>query len=188
MTPLVAASLTLPVSERDRIPGPMTAPVTLVEYGDYECPYCSQAHVVVQALTQLLGNLLCFVYRQFPLTNMHPHAQHAAEAAEAAGAQGKFWEMHACLFAHQPTLSDIHLVGYATALGLDVARFCHEMAQHRHAARVHQDFLSGVQSGVNGAPTFFINGVRYDGAFDLAALSAAIKDVAEKQRRWEAYC
>jgi protein-disulfide isomerase len=160
----------------------MSAPVTLMEYGDYECPYCSQAHVVVQALTQLLGNLLCFVFRHFPLTNMHPHAEHAAEAAETAGAQGKFWEMHACLFEHQQALDDVHLMAYATALDLDVFRFNREMTQHRYADRVREDFLSGVQSGVPGTPTFFINGVRYEGAVDLASLLATIKNIAEAQR------
>lgn len=183
MTPLVAVSLTTPVNERDHIQGPMTAPVTLVEYGDYECPYCGQAHIVMQALTQLLGKRLCFVFRHFPLTNMHPHAEHAAEAAETAGAQGKFWEMHECLFEHQQALDDVHLMAYATALDLDVFRFNREMTQHLYAARVREDCLSGVQSGVPGTPTFFLNGVRYNGPIDLKALLAAIEDVAEAQRR-----
>jgi protein-disulfide isomerase len=183
MTPQAAATLILPVSERDHIQGPITAPVTLVEYGDYECPYCSQAHVVVQALKQMLGNLLCVVFRHFPLTHVHPHAEHAAEAAEAAGAQGMFWEMHACLFEHQQALDDIHLLAYAAEFGLDVSRFSREMAQHRYAVRVREDFLSGVQSGVKGTPTFFINGVHYDGAFDLNSLLVAIEDTAEEQRQ-----
>ena len=183
MTPLVAAALTLPVSARDHIQGLMTASVTLVEYGDYECPYCSQAHVVVQALKQMLGNLLCVVFRHFPLTHVHPHAEHAAEAAEAAGAQGMFWEMHACLFGHQQALDDIHMLAYAAELNLDVSRYSREMTQHRYAARVREDFLSGVRSGVNGTPTFFINGVRYNGSFDLNSLLAAIEDAAVEQRR-----
>jgi protein-disulfide isomerase len=177
-----AAMLILPVSERDHIRGPLTAPVTLVEYGDYECPYCSQTHFVVQALEQLLGNLLGFVFRNFPLTSVHPHAEHAAAAAEAAGAQGKFWEMHDCLFEHQQALDDIHLLAFAAELGLDVARFSHEMTQHRYATRVREDFLSGVRSGVNGTPTFFINGVRYAGSYDLDSLLAAIRDAATEQR------
>jgi protein-disulfide isomerase len=181
--PQAVATLILPVSERDHIQGPITAPVTLVEYGDYECPYCSQAHVVVQALEQMLGNLLCFVFRNFPLTQVHPHAEHAAEAAEAAGAQGMFWEMHDCLFRHQQALDDIHLLAYAAELGLDVPRFSREMTQHYYAARVREDFLSGVQSGVNGTPTFFINGVRHNGSFDLNSLLAAIEDAAVQQRQ-----
>jgi len=117
-----------------------------------------------------------FAFRHFPLTNVHPHAEHAAEAAEAAGAQGQFWEMHDVLFEHQDALDDRHLVGYARALGLDVARFEDEMATHIHAPRVREDFQSGVLSGVNGTPTFFINGVRHDGGSDLETLLAALQE------------
>jgi protein-disulfide isomerase len=183
MTPNAVATLILPVSERDHIQGLPTAPVTLVEYGDYECPYCSQAHVVVQALQRGLGNLLCFVFRNFPLTTVHPHAEHAAEAAEATGAQGQFWEMHHCLFTHQQALDDVHLLAYAAQLGLDVPRFGREMAHHRYAARVREDFMSGVRSGVNGTPTFFINGMCYNGSLDLDTLLAAIADAAEEHGR-----
>jgi protein-disulfide isomerase len=172
--PSAVARLTVPVSERDHILGPVMAPVTLVEYGDYECAYCGQAHPVVKQLQRLLGRQLCFVFRHFPLTTVHPHAQHAAEAAEAAGAQGKFWAMHDVLFAHQQALDDDNLVQYAAALGLDLSRFISELARHIHAARVREDFLSGARSGVNGTPTFFINGVRHDDAFDLETLLEAI--------------
>jgi protein-disulfide isomerase len=172
--PSAAARLTVPVSERDHILGPVMAPVTLVEYGDYECAYCGQAHPVVKHLQRLLDRQLCFVFRHFPLTTVHPHAQHAAEAAEAAGAQGKFWAMHDILFAHQQALGDDNLVQYAAAIGLDLSRFISELARHIHAARVREDFLSGARSGVNGTPTFFINGVRHDDAFDLETLSGAI--------------
>jgi protein-disulfide isomerase len=116
-----------------------------------------------------------FAYRHFPLTQVHPHAEHAAEAAEAAGAQGKFWEMHDTLYEHQRALHDAHLRQYAEWLGLDLGRFDEEMGRHVHAGRVREDFLSGVRSGVNGTPTFFINGVRHDGSYDLATLLAAIE-------------
>src|SRR5919199_5615233 len=114
------SQLPLPVAERDHIQGPSTAPVTLVEYGDYECPYCGAAHPIVKEVQRRLGDRLRFVFRHFPLTNVHPHAQHAAEAAEAAGAQGKFWAMHDTLFEHQRALDDAHLEEHAAALGLDV--------------------------------------------------------------------
>src|SRR2546423_12240032 len=117
------ARLTLPVSQRDHQQGPETAPVTLVEYGDYECPYCGEAHPIVKELQRRLGDRLRFVFRNFPLTNAHPHAEHAAETAEAAGAQGKFWEMHDYLYEHQRALDDEHLETYAGTLGLDVERF-----------------------------------------------------------------
>jgi protein-disulfide isomerase len=172
-----APRLTMPVSARDHILGPTTAPVTLVEYGDYECPYCGQAHHVMKQLRQLLGHQLCYVFRHFPLTTVHPHAQHAAEAAEAAGAQGKFWEMHFTLFEHQHALDPDDLVRYAAALGLDLSQFTSELARHVYAPRVREDFMSGVRSGVNGTPSFFINGVRHDGSFDFDALLYAIEQV-----------
>jgi protein-disulfide isomerase len=180
-----APRLTMPVSTRDHILGPTTAPVTLVEYGDYECPYCGQAHHVIKQLQRLLGRQLRFVFRHFPLTMAHPHAQHAAEAAEAAGGQGKFWEMHYVLFEHQHALDDGALVQYAAGLGLDLHRFTGELASHIHAARVREDFMSGVRSGVNGTPTFFINGMRHDGMFDfdtlLSAIEYAIREVTGRR-------
>ena len=170
------------VSERDHIWGSLSAPITLVEYGDYECPHCRQAYFVVQELKRQLGDdVLCYVFRNFPLTTVHPHAQHAAEAAEAAGAQGKFWEMHGMLFENQPALSDSDRLMYAAELGLDVPRFSRELAEHRYAARVREDFLSGVQSGVNGTPSFFINEVRHDGSYDLPSLLSAIESAAESK-------
>ena len=170
------AWLTLPVSQRDHRQGSETAPVTLVEYGDYECPYCGKAHPIVKEIQRRLGDQLCFVFRHFPLTQVHPYAQHAAEAAEAAGAQGEFWQMHDTLFEHQEALDDVHLLQYAVALQLDTDRFVLEMTTHMYANRVREDFLSGVRSGVNGTPTFFINGVRHDASFDLGTLLAAIED------------
>lgn len=168
-----------PEGERDHIRGPKNAPVTLVEYGDYECPHCGRAHFIVKELQQLTGDLMRFVYRHFPLTSVHPHAEQAAEAAEAAGAQGKFWEMHNHLFEHQQALDRKHLIEYAANLGLDVPRFSHELAEHAHVAKIREDLFSGIQSGVNGTPTFFINGVRHDGSYDLRSLLAAIQNAAE---------
>ncbi len=169
------ASLTLPVGQRDHRWGPETAPVTLVEYGDYECPYCGKAYPIVKEIQRRLGERLCFVFRNFPLTQVHPHAEHAAEAAEAAAGQEKFWEMHDYLFEHQRALDDAHLVQYADALNLDQETFGREMTEHVHTNRVREDFLSGVRSGVNGTPTFFINGVRHDDSYDLETLLAAIE-------------
>ena len=163
--------LALPVSRsRDHIQGPDTAPATLVEYGDYECPYCGQAYIIIKQIQQLLGKNLRFVFRNFPLTQVHLHAQDAAEAAESAGAQNKFWEMHDYLYEHQQALDDENLVQYATRLGLDLPKFVQDIISHVHAARIREDFLSGVRSGVNGTPTFFINGTRYNNSWDLETL------------------
>ncbi len=170
------ARLALPVGDRDHVQGPAEAPVTLVEYGDYECPYCRAAVPIVQELQQLLGDHLRFVFRHFPLTREHPHAQHAAEVAEAAGAQGKFFEMHASLFEHQETLEDEHLRQLATDLGLDIARFGRELDAHAHAERVREDFESGVRSGARGTPTFFLDDDRYDGLIGVRQLLAAVRE------------
>ena len=174
-----AAELTLPVTHgRDHIQGPATAPVTLVEYGDYECPYCGAAYPIVKQVQERMGDRLRFVFRNFPITTSHPHAEQAAEAAEAADAQGRFWEMHDHLYEHQRHLEDGDLRGYATELGLDVDRFSDELAQHVHAERVREDFMSGVRSGVNGTPTFYINGVRHDDSYELEVLLAALERAA----------
>ena len=173
------AVLALPVSPgRDHIRGPVDAPVTLVEYGDYECPYCGAAHGIVNAIQTRLGEQLCFVYRHFPLTTMHPHSQLAAEAAEAAGTQGEFWAMHDALFENQQRLEAPYLLAYAEALGLDTGRFGAELAEHVHAPKVREDFMSGVRSGVNGTPAFYINSVRHDGSRDAGALMAALQRAA----------
>ena len=170
-----AAFLAAPVGERDHMQGTPTAPLTLLEYGDYECPYCGAAYPIVKQVQSRMGEQLRFVFRHFPLAHIHPHAQHAAEAAESAGAQEKFWEMHDTLFEHQTALDDGHLVAYATSLGLDIPRFELDMTTRAYAERVRQDFLSGVRSGVNGTPTFFINGRRHDGSRDLESLLAALQ-------------
>lgn len=179
------ARLTVPVSSRDHMQGPTTAPVTLVEYGDFECPYCGKAHPIVKALQRAVGNEMRFVYRHFPLSSVHPHAERAAQAAEAAGAQGKFWEMHDTLFEHQGTLADADLNRFAGRLGLDMERWSREMGARLYAPRVREDFLSGVRSGVNGTPTFFINGVRHDGSYDIQTLQLAIQAAAAAALRGE---
>ena len=168
-----------PVSERDHRLGPDDAPVTLVEYGDFECPHCGRAYYVVKEVRSMLGDRLRFVFRHFPITTSHPHAQSAAEAAEAAGAQGKFWEMHDTLFEHQNALDEASLIAYAEMIGLDIRRFVADMRTHKYAERVREDFLSGILSGVNGTPTFFINGVRYDNSWDTRTLAAALVQAME---------
>jgi protein-disulfide isomerase len=169
------AILTPPITEDDHVLGPATASVTLVEYGDYECPYCGMAHPIVKEVIRRLRDDVRFAFRHFPLTQIHPHAERAAEAAEAAGVQGRFWEMHDTLYEHQDALGDVHLVGYAAMLGLDGDRFAAELANGTHAGRVREDFRSGIRSGVNGTPTFFINGRRHDEPWDLATLLSAVE-------------
>jgi protein-disulfide isomerase len=169
------AKLSLPVSERDHSQGNLTAPLTLVEYGDYECPYCGAAYPVVKQVQHRLENRLRFVFRNFPLTQVHPHAQSAAEAAEAAGAQGAFWEMHDTLYENQDALDDLGLVQYAATIGLDVSKFELDLTAHTYTGRVREDFQSGVHSGVNGTPTFFINGRRHDGSYDFGSLLTALE-------------
>jgi protein-disulfide isomerase len=160
---MTSNELVVPVGERDHINGAFDAPVILVEYGDFECPHCGRAYPIVKAVQRALGGDLALVYRHFPLAEAHPHARLAAEAAEAAGAQGKFWAMHDMLFEHQDALEPEELVAYADALDLDRARFVRDLEAGVYTRRVRDDFRSGVRSGVNGTPTFFINGARYDG-------------------------
>ena len=175
MTAEVPARLVPPVGEGDHQKGPEGAPVILVEYGDYECPYCGRADPIIQELQERLDREIRYVFRHFPITTTHTHAQKASEAAEAAAAQGKFWEMHHCLFANQEALDEADLLRYAERIGLDTVRFQRELDEGIYAERVHQDFLSGVRSGANATPTFFIDGVRYDGAWDLESLMEAIE-------------
>ncbi len=167
--------LILPVGARDHIQGANQASVTLVEYGDYECPHCGAAYPTVRALQRELGTKLRFVYRNFPIRELHPHAQAAAEAAEAAGAQGKFWEMHDALFDDQQKLGWNTLLQRAMDLRLDLARWERDMRGRFFSERVQEDFLSGLRSGVNGTPTFFINDCRYDGRFDAEPLLLALE-------------
>jgi protein-disulfide isomerase len=170
----VKTKLTVAVGPRDHRQGPDAAPVTLVEYGDYQCPYCGAAYPVVKAIQERLGPELRFVFRNFPLEDMHPHARLAAEAAEASGAQGRFWEMHDSLYEDQGALSRADLINRAARFGLSVARFTHSLERREYAARIDEDLRSGAYSGVNGTPTFFINGYRHDGAFDQDSLLAAL--------------
>ena len=177
------AVLTSPVTEgRDHIQGPADAPLTLVEYGDYECPYCGAAYPIIKEVQDRMGDQLRFVFRNFPISTSHPHAEHAAEAAEAAGAQSRFWPMHDLLYENQQRLADQDLHAYAERLGLDLERFDHELAEHVHAGRVHDDFLSGVRSGVNGTPSFYINGARHDESFDTETLLTALQRATASER------
>jgi NhaA family Na+:H+ antiporter len=170
-----ATKLVEPVGERDHILGPDDAPVTLVEYGDLECPYCRQVNPVIRELRRRLGGRVRYVFRHFPIRTSHVHAQLAAEAVEAADAQGKFWEMYEFILEHQEALNQTHLLEYAAELDLDLDRFKQDLDQNVYADRVKEDFHSGVRSGVNGTPSFFINGVRYDGAWDLESLIDAVE-------------
>ncbi|HXL94605.1 MAG TPA: Na+/H+ antiporter NhaA [Streptosporangiaceae bacterium] len=167
--------LMVPVDpERDHIRGPEKAPITVVEYADFECPYCGQAEPVVRELLRDFGDVR-YVWRHLPLLEVHPRAQAAAEAAEAAGLQGKFWEMHDLLFEHQDALSPRDLIGYADSLDLDIQQFMHDLREHAGAARIASDVDSADLSSVSGTPSFFINGIRHYGAYDIDSLSAAIR-------------
>lgn len=169
------SELTLPVSERDHIQGYVDAEFVMVEYGDYECPHCQAAYPNVKAVQAAMGDRLCFVYRHFPLVEIHPHAEQAAEAAEAAGAQNHFWTMHATLFENSPLLDYEHLLAYAKLTQLDLLRFTRDMENRAYLLRVQEDFASGVQNGVKGTPTFFINGMRHRGSYDLESLLEALQ-------------
>jgi protein-disulfide isomerase len=169
------STLKTPVTQTDHIRGPANAPITLVEYGDYECPHCAAAHPIVGQVQLHFGERMRFVYRHFPLTEIHPHAGIAAESAEFAGAAGLFWDMHDALFENQDRLSltTIFLIG--AELGLPEAAMRNALETGQYRKKVRDDFTSGIRSGVNGTPTFFINGVRYDGAYDYASLVAGIQ-------------
>jgi protein-disulfide isomerase len=160
--------------ERDHIRGPHVAPVTLLEYGDFECPFCGRAEPVVREVLADFADIR-YVWRHLPLSDVHPNAQLAAEAAEAAGRQGSFWEMHDLLLDHQDALSPRDLLGYAEKLGLDVERFHHDMREGHGARQVREDVDSADRSGVTGTPTFFINGRRHHGAYDIETLSRAVR-------------
>jgi protein-disulfide isomerase len=168
--------LTVPIEGRDHLQGKISAPITLLEYGDYECPYCGEAYPIVKEIQERLGEKLCFAFRNFPLANAHPHAVHAAEAAEAAAAQDRFWEMHDLLFENQQALEDEDIAQYAATLGLDAKRLIQEISSREHEGRVKEDFKSGMRAGVNGTPTFFINGERYDGPRDVESFLEALTE------------
>lgn len=159
------------VSGQDHYQGAGSAALQLVEYGDYQCPACGQAYLAIKAAQQALGANLAFVFRNFPLLDVHPNAQKAALAAEAAAAQGKFWEMHDALYEHQSQLDAAHLLAYAQQLGLDITQFKIDLRNSTLAARIEADFESGIRSGVNGTPSFFVNGQQYDGSWEGQALT-----------------
>jgi protein-disulfide isomerase len=167
--------LTLPVNDADHTLGPDHAPVTVVEYGDFECPNCKQAAPAVKLLLERFDERVRFVYRHFPLEDVHPHALLAAEAAECAGGQGKFWEMHELLFANQEHLKLKNLHGYAEQLGLDMARYTAEMDDHVYLQRVREHIDSGLKSGVRGTPGFFVNGRIQDVSFGIRSLFDAVE-------------
>jgi Na+:H+ antiporter, NhaA family len=162
--------LAVPVSERDHIQGPPDALITLVEYGDYECPHCRKVNGVIKEIQQQIGLRMRYVYRHLPLRRVHPHAQLAAEAAEAAAAQGRFWEMHTLLYSSPDVLDRERLLAYAAELDLDLEQFTRELDEGVHSARVEQDYASGLAGDLIGTPTFFINGRRYDGAWDIEVM------------------
>jgi protein-disulfide isomerase len=174
------SSLSLSVNRnRDHIQGPDNAPVTLVEYGDYECTYCGQAYLKIKQVQNYFGDSLRFVFRNFPLTQVHPNAQKAAEAAEEAANQNKFWEMHDYLYEHQQALDDKHLEKYAKIVGLNLERFNEDVKNHIHISKIREDFLSGVQSGVNGTPSFYINDIRYDNSWDFDTLTQILTSIID---------
>jgi protein-disulfide isomerase len=172
-------TLKTPVSAEDHIQGPENAPATLLEYGDYECPHCGHAHSVVKRLQKHFGKGLRFVFRNFPLNQSHPHAESAAETAEFAGGHGKFWEMHDGLFENQERLGTELYRELAQRLALPIAELENALEEGKYRDKVRADFSSGVRSGVNGTPTFFINGVRHDGDPDYQSLVAAIEEATE---------
>jgi protein-disulfide isomerase len=174
-----AAQLTLPVGKRDHVQGDSAATLTLVEYGDYQCPHCGAAYPIVKAVQKRFGDKLKFVFRNFPLKNVHPQAELAAEAAEAAAAQGRFWEMHDAIFEHQSRLGEPFLLELAGRLKLDTHRFAADLAAGAFRKRVEEDFMSGVRSGVNGTPGFFIDGARYEESWDFETLSGVLEGVLE---------
>jgi diadenylate cyclase len=167
-----------PVGARDHARGPKDAPVTLVQYGDYECPYCGEAYPVLKELQERVGEQVRFVFRHFPLDSVHPRARRAAQAAEAAASQGHFWEMHDLLYESQDQLGEEDLMRYAAELGLDLRRFEVDLANDHHAWRIEEDRLGGNRAGVEGTPTFFVNGVRYTGPINFDELLAASSTAA----------
>lgn len=170
--------LSAPVGPEDHAVGPQSAPITLVEYGDYQCPYCGQAYPVVQALAREFGDDLRLVFRNLPLSNVHPHAMHAAEAAEAVARQGMFWPMHDTLYEHQRDLTDRALLTYAQDVGADTQAVEQLLERHATAERIQNDVDSALRSGANGTPAFFVNGRRYDGSWDFDTFSAHLRTVA----------
>jgi protein-disulfide isomerase len=167
-------NLAAPVGKSDHALGPEDAPVTLLEYGDYQCPFCADMQPMLKAIAKQMGGQMRLVFRHMPLIEMHPYAQFAAEAAEAAGAQGKFWRMHDAIYQQQSELGTDLLHQLAVKLKLDIAQFSAELDARRYRPRVKRDFMSGMRSGVAGTPAFFINGKRYEDALDQRSLMSAV--------------
>jgi protein-disulfide isomerase len=167
-------TLAVPVTKTDHILGDDLALVTLLEYGDYQCPYCGQAYGIIKEIQREMSQRLRFVFRNFPLTGPHPFAEAAAEAAESASAQGRFWEMHDLLFENQDKAGEELLIGAASKLDLDVRRFVDDIKMGRYRERIKMDFKGGVRSGVNGTPCFFLDGARFDGAWDSGELAVEL--------------
>jgi protein-disulfide isomerase len=177
------SELKVAVGPQDHAQGDAHAGCTLVEYGDYECPHCGRAYPIVKRLQRHFGKRLRFVFRNFPLSQMHPHAESAAETAEFAGAGGKFWEMHDLLFENQDRLGGALFEELVEELKLPVTKWREALEKKDYLARVRADFAGGVRSGVNGTPTFFINGQRNDGPFDYEYLLEAIENVLTASRQ-----
>jgi len=175
--------LSIPVTKNDHFQGPFDAPVTLVEYGDYECPHCGRAYPIVKEVQKKMGARLRFVFRNFPLTNAHPNAELAAESAEAAGSQGKFWEMHDLLYENQETLGGELVQSLAKDLNLNLKKFVDDIETRKFKEHVKKDFMGGVKSGVNGTPGFFIKDVRYDDSWDPDTLSSILEAAAQNQSK-----
>jgi protein-disulfide isomerase len=176
------ARLSIPISAEDHRQGDLDADVSLVEYGDYECPSCGLAYPIVKRLQKHFGKRLVFVFRNFPLSQMHPWAESAAEAAEFAGAHGKFWEMHDLLYENQENLGDELFQTLADELKLPSVEMQSAIADHTYQARVHADFVGGIRSGVNGTPTFYIDGQRHNGPFDFDFLKDAIDEALSRSK------
>jgi protein-disulfide isomerase len=170
------SQLRTPVGPNDHVQGSLDAPIVLLEYGDYECPYCGEAYPELKAAKKALGDSLCFAFRNFPLSNAHPHAERAAEFAEAAATIGRFWEMHDLLYEHQDALDDQSLARYAMHVGCDEA-LIESALRGDYATHIRRDFTGGVRSGVNGTPCLFITGERYDGPRDAGSLIALIRSM-----------
>ena len=172
----MAENNSLSVNAKDHVEGAENAQVTLIEYGDYECSYCGQAYPIVKKVQEEMGDKMQFVFRNFPLGQVHPHAQKAAEAAEIAATDDKFWEMHDLLYENQDALDEASLKDYAAQIGLDADKFAEDLDGGKYEEKVQADFMGGAENGVNGTPSFFINGTRLDGSWDYESLLAALQN------------
>jgi protein-disulfide isomerase len=173
------AELSVPVGPNDHSSGPLDAKLTVVEYGDYQCPYCGQAFPIVEKLRTTFADSMRFIFRNLPLADVHPHAEAAAEVAEAVALQGKFWEIHDALYQNQKDLSNAALRRYVTDIGGDVDQMTKDVADGGPRERVEADFESAIRSGANGTPTFFINGERYDGSWQYEPFAEFLRDLLE---------